>query len=409
MTNVLIVDDSDVDRLLMDGLLARSSGFVTIQAQNGVQALKKLDEWAIDVVLTDLQMPKMDGLQLVEKIREGKWEIPVILTTGIGSEEIAAKALRAGAAGYIPKNKLNQMLVSTVRDVLELFHNDQSHKELLACSKVSHFEFNLPMKPELIPVLVGFIEKMLKTMTPLDRIDCLRIAVAVDQALQNALFRGNLEIPREHKVPSLSRFLAEGPDTGTEQRMQQEPYKSRIINVVIEIKPNGFAIRIKDEGPGFDTSQIGDLTDLSSRGANLMQAFMDSVKYNTSGNTVKMMYLFDRVQGKELLKRDALKQQDESKRSSIGRIIAQSTGETYEINNPKFVIGRRSACHLRLQDDDVAPLHCMLVKAQDHLMLLNLTPEFETLVNGTRSNGIQLKQGDEIQIGKQKFKFEASA
>ena len=403
MTNVLIVDDSDVDRLLMEGLLGQANGFVVIAAENGVQALKKLEEWSVDIILTDLQMPKMDGLELVKKIRENKLEIPVILTTGKGSEDIAAEALRAGAAGYIPKNKLNQLLVSTIREVLEILNGNQSYGRLLDCSKVAHYEFELDNDPKLIPMIVDFCERMLKSMTPLDRIDCLRIAVAVDQALQNALYRGNLEVDRDHAIQTFSINGREPAPQYIMERFEEEPYKNRKIDVAMEIKPNGFAMKIRDEGPGFDTTQIGDLNDLSSRGTNLMKAFMDSVTYNQQGNEVKMVYRFNRT------KAEKKRETQLAVVRPVGRLVCQITGEIYVINDRKFVIGRRSACHLRLQGVSIAPLHCMLVSEDEQLMLLNLSPEFETLVNGKPGNGSQLKKGDKIRVGDHTFMFESNA
>ena len=401
MTNVLVVDDSDVDRLLMEGLLGQAEGFVVIAAENGVQALKKLEEWSVDVILTDLQMPKMDGLELVQKVRESKLEIPVILTTGVGSEEIAAEALRAGAAGYIPKSKLNQMLISSIREVLEILNSDQSYNRLLDCSKVSHFEFDLNNDPSLIPLLVDFCEQMLKSLAPLDRIDCLRIAVAVDHALQNALYRGNLEIDSEQNIQGFGTAGLEDLPQFVQERFEQEPYKDREINVVIEIKSNGFAIRIRDDGPGFDTTELEDWNELSSRGTNLMRAFMDSVQYNSKGNEVKMVYRFDRSKIHK-------KPTQHVPSGPAGRLVCQTTGEVYDINDRKFVIGRRSACHLKLQGSNVAPLHCMLVNDEDQVMLLNLSPEYETLVNGKAGNGNQLKKGDLIRIGDHTFMFETT-
>lgn len=402
MTNVLVVDDSDVDRLLMEGLLGQAEGFVVIAAENGFQALKKLEEWSVDIILTDLQMPKMDGLELVKKVRENKLEIPVILTTGVGSEEIAAQALRAGAAGYIPKSKLNQMLVSSIREVLEILNSNQNYNRLLDCSKVSHFEFELDNDPTLIPLLVDFCEQMLKSLAPLDRIDCLRIAVAVDHALQNALYRGNLEIDSEQNIQGFSAANLEELPQFVQERFEQEPYKTRVTNVVIEIKSNGFAIRVRDEGPGFDTSDLDDWNELAFRGTNLMRAFMDSVQYNEQGNEVKMVYRFDRS---KIQKKPAHRV---SSRPN-GRLVCQITGEVYDVNDRKFVIGRRSACHLKLQGTNIAPLHCMLVNDDDQVMLLNLSPEFETLVNGKSGNGSQLKKGDVIRVGDHTFKFETKA
>jgi CheY-like chemotaxis protein len=402
MANVLVVDDSDVDRLLMEGLLGHAPGFVVIAAENGEQALKKLEEWSIDIILTDLQMPKMDGLELVKNIRSSSLEVPVILTTGNGSEDIAAKALRAGASGYIPKNKLNQMLVSTIKEVLEIFNGEHSSSLLLECSRVSHYEFELGNDPRLIPLVVNFCEKMLESFAQLNRIDSLRIAVAVDQALQNAMYRGNLELDSEYKIPS---FHSDDASTAryVQERFGESPYKDRKIDCVIEIKPSGFAMRISDDGPGFDSSGIDDWNDTSLRGTKLMKAFMDKVRYNDKGNVVKLAYGFDRAKVHAKKMRRARK----AAARSVGRITCDVTGEVYEITDRKFVIGRRSACHLRLNGSKVAPLHCMLVNEDDHIMLLNLTPEFSTLVNGTASNGINLKGGDKIQIGEQSFLFEA--
>ena len=120
MYYVLIVDDSDVDRLLMEGLLKKVPGFEVIGARDGVHALEQLKAWSIDMVITDIQMPRMDGLELIKAARKDYPDIPVVLTTGMGSEEIAAVALKSGAASYIPKSRLNKMLISTVEETFDM-------------------------------------------------------------------------------------------------------------------------------------------------------------------------------------------------------------------------------------------------------------------------------------------------
>ena len=228
MRNILIVDDTDVDRLLMTGLLNKSADYSVIAAEDGLQALQKLDEWPIDLILTDLQMPKMDGLALVKKVREKRLEIPVILTTGVGSEDIAAQALQAGASGYIPKSELNKLLAPTVSEVLDIFNSNLSYERLNERTKLSRYEFELENDPSLIPLMVDFCERILNSSTPLDRIDSLRIAVAVDQALQNAMFRGNLEIESEFGIHDLTEF-EDNQDLPmfVRERFDEEPYKSR--------------------------------------------------------------------------------------------------------------------------------------------------------------------------------------
>ena len=72
------------------------------------------------VVLTDLTMPEMDGIELVRRVRLLHPHIPVILMTAYGSEEVAMEALRAGAANYIPKRLLARDLVQTLRKILSI-------------------------------------------------------------------------------------------------------------------------------------------------------------------------------------------------------------------------------------------------------------------------------------------------
>ena len=72
----------------------------------------------IDVVVTDLEMPEVNGLQLVEAMRADYPHVPAILITSRGSEELASQALRQGAASYVPKSHLKAMLADTIANVM---------------------------------------------------------------------------------------------------------------------------------------------------------------------------------------------------------------------------------------------------------------------------------------------------
>ena len=126
MTTVLVVDDSPVDCRLVEGLIRQNSGWKTVFAANGRQALDQLELHLTDLVLTDLQMPVMDGLELVSAVRKEFPLIPVILMTSKGSEEIAVKALHRGAASYVPKRKLARDLMDTMRLVLSAASDNRS-------------------------------------------------------------------------------------------------------------------------------------------------------------------------------------------------------------------------------------------------------------------------------------------
>src|SRR4051794_34452408 len=108
MPTVLVVDDAAVDRKLVAGLLAKGQDMQVVLASSAEEALQRLAAIRPQVIVTDLVMPGMSGLELVAQISSQYPEIPVILMTGKGSEEIAVKALENGAASYVPKGVMHQ-------------------------------------------------------------------------------------------------------------------------------------------------------------------------------------------------------------------------------------------------------------------------------------------------------------
>ena len=103
---VLVVDDSAMDRHLAGSIIQKMGNCQASFAENGVEALAMMQQTKFDLVLTDMLMPEMDGLELVQAIRSKYPMIPVILMTAHGSEELAVQALHAGAASYVPKRDL---------------------------------------------------------------------------------------------------------------------------------------------------------------------------------------------------------------------------------------------------------------------------------------------------------------
>src|SRR5690349_13770360 len=105
MPTVLVVDDSPIDRRLAGGLLENHFACDVQFAADGKEALQQIERVAPDLVLTDLQMPEMNGLELVAAVKRDYPFVPVVLMTAQGSEDLAAEALRRGAASYVPKRR----------------------------------------------------------------------------------------------------------------------------------------------------------------------------------------------------------------------------------------------------------------------------------------------------------------
>ncbi|HEY2510555.1 MAG TPA: sigma-54 dependent transcriptional regulator [Polyangiaceae bacterium] len=99
---ILIVDDEPSARAGLEKLL-KQEGYAVATAEDGVQALARFAETAADVVVTDLKMPKMDGVELLKKLREQDESVPVIVCTAFGDVSTAVQAMRAGAQDYLTK------------------------------------------------------------------------------------------------------------------------------------------------------------------------------------------------------------------------------------------------------------------------------------------------------------------
>lgn len=408
MLNILIVDDSEVDRLLMDGLLKRSIGFEVIWAENGRQAIERFKDWNIDLVITDLQMPEVDGLELVRVVRKSHPQVPIVLTTGKGSEDIAAQALNEGAAGYVPKSHLSTMLVPTVRGILNILKSQRHYGELLQRADGAQFNFTLNNDPRHFPPLIDFCEKLIRGMVRMDRIERLRIAIALEHALHNALYRGNLEISGSYKFPIGERITDESLEFLINDRMNSLPYRDRKIYVQIKLTRTSFTARIRDEGPGFDPQAAVSWDRCDSRGMILMNSFMDEVRYNEQGNEVAIRRLWPQSrrssQGNNGSSIAAAVAATPSA-TTTGRLLCQKTGSVQAVTTDKFMIGRRDTCHLVLPFQSIADNHCLLLY-EDGWFVKNLDDEYQTMVNDQPVQYHPLRSGDKLTIGSQEFCFE---
>ncbi|HVC16760.1 MAG TPA: sigma-54 dependent transcriptional regulator [Rhodanobacter sp.] len=97
---MLVVDNEARMRQILELALSRM-GHAVVQAADGVEALAAIDATHFDLVLTDLRMPRMDGMQLLRELRERGEEVPVIVLTAYGTIETAVEAMRLGASDYI--------------------------------------------------------------------------------------------------------------------------------------------------------------------------------------------------------------------------------------------------------------------------------------------------------------------
>ena len=289
MATVLVVDDAEIDRRIAGGCV-EESGARPIYANDGREALALVEQKRPDVVLTDLQMPEMDGLELVQSLRRDHSRLPVILMTAWGSEEIAVAALRAGAASYVRKKNLRQDLAFALDTVLAAVRTAGERAKVRRLLLHTDSEFVLGSERDGRQVLASHLQEELAQLDFCDDAELTQVGTALIEALANAVDHGNLQLDsalREsgsHVYWELATKRSQGP-----------PYRDRKVYVTTSLTQHEAIFVVRDEGPGFDVSKLPDptkpenLVKASGRGIMLIRTFMDEVSYNDAGNEITML------------------------------------------------------------------------------------------------------------------------
>lgn len=294
VTKILVAEDSAVDRALIGGLLAKETSWEVEFAGDGQAAIDSLTASLPGdlpgVVVTDLRMPNVDGLGLVRYVRQSHSDIPVVLVTSQGSEEIAIEALRVGATSYSPKSLLRDDLVRTLKQVLEMSSHMRYTHDTASLPAPKQIAFVLENDSTLIGPTIEHLQENLPSWSDRDR---LQFGMAMDEALVNAMHHGNLEVDsklRESENESAYYDLIRA-------RKNASPFCHRRVRVEAEFSDQHICVQISDDGRGFDPRTIPDpsLGDnvhrVSGRGLFLIRSFMDQVAHNLSGNQITMTKL----------------------------------------------------------------------------------------------------------------------
>ena len=283
MARVLVVEDSPTQASDLCFLL-EDAGFSVDVAGDGVAALESLRMGSPDLIVTDLQMPRMDGLALVEAVRREFPSVPVVLITAHGSEEIAARALRNGAASYVPKRYLQRDLAQIVGQIIAMAAPDPEQERVLGTLEETRFRFVLANDETVVAPLIRRLEEVVLEMGVCDRGELIRLAVALREAIVNAIDHGNLELDSELRQEDERNYWRLGDER-----------RERKVRVDVGVTRQDATFAVRDEGPGFDPSKLPDPTDpanlsrIGGRGLLLVRTLMDEVRFNATGNEITLV------------------------------------------------------------------------------------------------------------------------
>jgi len=292
MTKILVVDDNEMDRVLVTHLLSDLYEFV--YASDGAQGLAVCESECPDVVVTDLIMPNMDGMQMLSELHARHPEIPVIMMTSEGSESTAAEAMDRGAASYVAKRHLSDRLCQTVNQVVDLMRADRDYVRLLHRLTYSRYVYELENDFSLIEPLVEFVQQIAFAEGICHEGSRNRLGVALGEALFNAMYHGNLELPRE-QIHMVRNWVHQEdvPNPIVEERLKDPAYGERKVLVFITCTVEKLQVVIEDQGNGFDHQCFSKecrskINSSLHRGILLIASIMDEVIYNDAGNRVTL-------------------------------------------------------------------------------------------------------------------------
>jgi CheY-like chemotaxis protein len=292
MSNILLVEDSATQAMQMKLLLESAAHTVTC-VDDGTVALERLADGFNELVVTDLELPLLSGLELIKKMKADFPQIPAVLVTAQGSERLAAEALKHGAAAYVPKSMLTEMLLGTVEDVLGVLRTDQSYAELIDHLTENRLIFDLPCDPKFIEPTIDLTMHMAAGMELLSGTDRHRVSTALRHVLSNSFYRGNLELTHA-QWREQSENTKESNEL-VQHRIHQSPYKNRKVHFDARLMRDMLRVTVRDEGHGFDVSKQTHMNTAQAldgdkgRGLVLIHSFMDKVTYNEKGNEVTLI------------------------------------------------------------------------------------------------------------------------
>ena len=262
LRRILVADDEDLVRDLLHRYLDKL-GYEVVLAEDGVQALALYQQQPVDLVLSDVRMPHLDGLKLLVALKDLNPRLPVVLISGHGEVETVVKALKAGADNFLAKPLRMDSLARVVEQSLSVawsaphgLSKGMNVRQTTRISAPSHKE----MVREVVQVVAQSAVSTGYAQYDLDN----NLKLALVEAVTNAMEHGNR-------------------------------WDDKLMVVVqAETTAELLQVSIADQGPGFDVRALPDptcedhLVCERGRGVFLMRAIMDQVSYSTSGNCVTL-------------------------------------------------------------------------------------------------------------------------
>jgi CheY-like chemotaxis protein/anti-sigma regulatory factor (Ser/Thr protein kinase) len=257
---VLVVDDEkDVRDTLSE--MIQSLDYPVLVAEDGMKALDRIRTEKVDLIITDLSMPKMNGLEVIAHSKRIKPNIPIAVISAYGNVENTTYALTSGAFSFIAKPFKMSQVKDLIRKGKQLRELSLGTHELMEWVQ-SRTEMAFPSQPNLFPPAIFFAVKECQWRGIEDESRLENVAICLEELLSNAFIHGNRKD------------------------------KDKRIRVTMGFDAEEFTLSISDEGDGFDGEDYlkkirEDQASIpEKRGLFIVDLLMDELRFNEKGNEV---------------------------------------------------------------------------------------------------------------------------
>lgn len=284
---ILIAEDDFFSRKYLNDMLTLEQ-YDCIAAKDGKEALEFYIQHDPDIIISDIQMPNLSGLELLEEVKKKKSDVIVIMTTAYGSEEFAIRALQLGANNYLKKPINEDQLLRLLKKYEQVLSHPKIDIKNIGniISKKIYIEF-LNSKC----TINNIVERLLSEVEFLfDEAEKINVELGLLEMITNAFEHGNLEITYDEKQDALNNNTFEQL---VEERISNEKFLGRKISVDFVYENNYCEWTIRDEGKGFNWKNIPEplkdnLLELNGRGIFITRFLFDELEYQGNGNVVRL-------------------------------------------------------------------------------------------------------------------------
>lgn len=288
---ILIVEDEEGIRLWMEKVLT-DGGYQVKCAEDGEQGLKLFNNFQPEIVLSDINMPNMNGLEMLEEIRKIDPNSLFIIITALNESQLILQALRLKANDYLVKPLSGKDLLILVQKYSDILENRTPDREVLGMIYTRTLGMKVTNRLDLVSKIIDrLMQETEHVISPGDR---LGIHLGLAEIIINAIEHGNMGITYKEKSKAVDGTIYEWNEL-LKERCESPEYGNRLVDIKFQMTKNRCEWLITDQGEGFnwkllpDPNSLESLNESHGRGIMLANLSFSEITYLGKGNQVRLV------------------------------------------------------------------------------------------------------------------------